>query len=72
MIDFAHSISEDIPFVRVDFYDVEGKPQFSEMTLHPCFGFMPFNPKEWNRYVGEMLSLKGMSASRRGGKCRTA
>lgn len=70
MIELARSLSKGIPFVRVDFYDVEGEPRFSEMTFHPCSGFMPFDPKEWDQRVGEMLSLEGVSTSRRGGKCR--
>ena len=59
MVEFARTLSAGIPFVRVDFYDVGGVPVFSEMTFHPCSGFMPFNPREWDLRIGNMLSLDG-------------
>ena len=59
MVELARALSDGIPFVRVDFYDVGGSPRFSEMTFHPCSGFMPFRPAEWDLRVGDMLSLDG-------------
>lgn len=59
MLELARMLSEGIPFVRVDFYDVGGEPRFSEMTFHPCSGFMPFSPREWDLRIGDMLSLDG-------------
>lgn len=59
MVGLARTLSVGIPFVRVDFYDVSGEPAFSEMTFHPCSGFMPFNPREWDMRIGDMLSLDG-------------
>ena len=57
MTPLAKSLSLDIPFVRVDFFEYRGRPRFSEMTLYPCGGFMPFNPPEWDARIGEMLTL---------------
>ena len=59
MLDFSRTLSAGIPFVRVDFYDVLGEPRFSEMTFHPCSGFMPFSPREWDERLGDMLSIDG-------------
>ena len=59
MVEFARMLSNGIPFVRVDFYEVGGEPRFSEMTFHPCSGYMPFRPVEWDLRVGELLSLEG-------------
>ena len=59
MLELARTLSEGIPFVRVDFYDVGGESMFSEMTFHPCSGFMPFSPMEWDLRIGDMLSLDG-------------
>lgn len=59
MVSLARELSEGIPFVRVDFYDIAGEPVFSEMTFHPCSGFMPFSPEEWDLRIGGMLSLDG-------------
>ena len=37
-------IARSIPFVRVDFYDLETGPKFGEITLFPGSGFEPFRP----------------------------
>jgi len=39
MIEAAKNLSEGFPFVRVDFYDVDGKPFFGEMTFTPAGAF---------------------------------
>lgn len=72
MVEFARTLSRGIPFVRVDFYDVEGEPRFSEMTFYPCSGFMPFDPPEWDLIVGEMLSLDGAYGQFGGARCPIA
>ncbi len=60
MIELARKSSQHIssPFIRVDFYEINGKIYFSEYTLHPCSGVMPFSPKEWDNIVGGWMSLK--------------
>ena len=57
MTELAKTLSTGLPFVRVDFFEYRGTPRFSEMTFHPCGGFMPFEPPEWDAKVGEMLGL---------------
>ena len=57
MIVCAQKLSKDIPFVRVDFYDVNGKIYFGEMTFFPGSGFDPFLPEEWENKIGDMLAL---------------
>lgn len=57
MIEIAERISRDIPFVRIDLFEVNRKVFFSEFTLCPASGFMPFVPKEYDRIVGEWLEL---------------
>lgn len=44
-------------FVRVDLYEINGKVYFSEITFHPCSGFMPFDPIEWDYKFGNWLNL---------------
>ena len=51
-------LSEGIPFVRVDFYEVKGKPYFGEMTFYPASGFGVFVPEIWNYKLGELIKLK--------------
>lgn len=57
MIEFAELLSRDIPFVRVDFYEVQGKVYFGEMTFFPNSGFTAFEPEEWDLILGEWLTL---------------
>ena len=54
----ASQLSNNIPFVRVDFYEVNGKIYFGEMTFFPASGFEKFNPKEWDKKLGDMIDLK--------------
>lgn len=57
MIQLTKKLSNGFAFVRVDFFEYNGKPRFSEMTFHPCGGFMPFDPPEWDQKMGSMLNL---------------
>ncbi|RXZ54747.1 hypothetical protein ET524_09835 [Senegalimassilia faecalis] len=57
MTGLVKELSKNMPFVRVDFFEYKGRPRFSEMTFHPCGGFMPFDPPEWDEKVGDMLTL---------------
>jgi hypothetical protein len=57
MVDIAKKLSEGIPFLRVDLYQIEDKIYFSELTFSPCAGFMPFLPKEYDRKLGDLLNL---------------
>ena len=57
MLELAAKLSENIPFLRVDFYYVEEKIYFSELTFFPASGFAPFEPEEWDRTFGEWLEL---------------
>jgi hypothetical protein len=51
-------IAKLFPYVRVDFYDVDGKLYFGEITLCHGGGFDCFEPKEMDFYFGSKLSLK--------------
>ena len=57
MMEFSKKLSKDIPFVRVDFYEINGKTYFGELTFFPASGFERFEPKEWDYKRGEMLKL---------------
>lgn len=50
-------LSEGFQFIRVDLYEINGHIYFSELTFSPCSGFMPFEPKEWDKKVGDWLVL---------------
>ena len=53
----AAILSAGIPHVRVDFYEVDGKVYFGEMTFFTYSGFEPFISEEWDYKLGEWLIL---------------
>lgn len=57
MKELAAKLSKGIPFVRVDFYEVDGKVYFGEMTFYHFNGFMPFVPGSWDKTFGQWLTL---------------
>ncbi len=57
MIELAEELSKNIPHVRVDFYDVNGKIYFGEMTFFHMSGLVPFEPRNWDEKIGEWLKL---------------
>ena len=59
MTELAEKLSENIPQVRVDFYNINGKIYFGELTFFHWSGLMPFDPPEWDLKLGEMIKLPG-------------
>ena len=57
MVEIAKKLSEDFDFVRVDLYEVDGKPYFGELTFTPGNGFSPFRPQKWDKIFGEPYIL---------------
>lgn len=57
MLHFAKKLSYKIPFVRVDFYEINGKVYFGEITFFPASGFEKFEPNEWDYTLGSWIDL---------------
>lgn len=57
MKELAAKLSVGIPFVRVDFFDVEGKVYFGEFTFYDWGGLRPFNSYEEDLELGKLLHL---------------
>ena len=57
MKELARKLSENTPQLRVDFYEVNGKVYFGEMTFFHCSGLVPFKPNEWDKKFGEWVVL---------------
>lgn len=53
----AARLSEGIPQVRIDFYEIGGKVLFGEYTFYHWGGFMPFDPDSADEMIGEMFRL---------------
>lgn len=60
MKQFARQLSKKIPFIRVDFYEVNEKVFFSELTFFPGAGYERFSPEAWNKKLGNMIDLSLM------------
>ena len=58
MIELAEQVSKDMPFVRVDFYEINGAVYFGEMTFYPGCGFEEFSPIEWDYELGKWIPLR--------------
>lgn len=56
MKELATKLSEDIPFVRVDFFDVDDKVYFGEFTFYDWGGLRPFGG-DWDQRLGELIQL---------------
>ena len=64
MISLAKKLSEGIPHVRVDLYEINGMVYFGEMTFSHWSGFCPFVPDEWDYKFGEWIRLPAINSSR--------
>ena len=53
----ATKLSEGIPHVRVDLYEVNGKIYFGELTFFHFGGIVPFEPECWDYKFGKWLML---------------
>ena len=62
MLELAKILSAGIPFLRVDFYIVEHRVYFSELTFFPASGFEKFVPEERDTVLGSYLQLPSPSS----------
>jgi len=57
MIAAAEALSARVDFVRVDLYDIDGKPYFGEFTHYPNKGLNRFEPASLDNLLGSYLRL---------------
>lgn len=57
MLNLATVLADNMPFLRVDFYVVNHKLYFGELTFYPASGFKAFEPQIWDRQLGDYLTL---------------
>lgn len=57
MWELATVLANGKPFVRIDFYNINGKIYFGEITFFPTSGFGGFDPIEWDYKFGSMIDL---------------
>jgi hypothetical protein len=56
MIEAAEILGAQFDFVRADFYEVEGRPLFGELTFYPGSGLEPVQPQALNEAMGSWWS----------------
>ncbi len=57
MIEIAQKLSDGLPFLRVDLYNINGKVYFGELTFYPASGFSLFMTPEQDKLLGEWMQL---------------
>lgn len=50
-------LSQNIPELRVDFYEVKDKIYFGELTFFDGSGFDRIAPKDWDKKLGDWIEL---------------
>lgn len=57
MLELSRKLSKDFPHVRVDFYDINNKVIFGELTFTSENGMGRFHPPEFEKELGSYLNL---------------
>lgn len=57
MIKYAKILSEEFPFVRIDFYEGSDNPILGEMTFTPSGGKARYYTDEWLQKLGDEITL---------------
>lgn len=57
MLKLSSKLSKGFPHVRVDFYDINGKIYFGELTLSHFSGLKKFEPEKYDYLFGDFIKL---------------
>lgn len=57
MIYLAERLAGNLPFLRVDFYNIEGRIFFGELTFYPASGMDRFVPDGYDMEIGTYLEI---------------
>lgn len=57
MIELAEILAKDLNYVRVDFFNLNGRIYFGELTFTPNNGDAKFDPPEYDLYYGQKFIL---------------
>ncbi len=55
MVELAEKLSVGFPFVRVDFYNIDGKIYFGEFAFYPSSGFDNYAPEWADEWIGSHI-----------------
>jgi hypothetical protein len=54
MLHAAELLGEEFPYIRIDLYDIHGKPKFGEFTFYPNSGQVSFKPERVELELGRL------------------
>lgn len=57
MIELSEKLAKNIPFIRADWYEINERLYFGELTFYPGSGFEEFKPEKWDEILGQMIEL---------------
>lgn len=57
MLELARKLSEGIPSVRTDFYSINGRVYFGEITFYQEAGFAHFSSDAYDQHLGSLIVL---------------
>ena len=57
MCELSEKLVADAPYLRVDWYFLENRLYFGELTFHHNGGMRPIEPKDWDLKLGKKLNL---------------
>lgn len=60
MLEIAENLSEELPFLRVDMYNINGNIYIGELTCYPGNGLERFSEERWDYILGEKLNLNNI------------
>lgn len=58
MQNICRQLAKNIPFVRIDLYEVNSQVYFGEITFYPASGMGKFTPNVWNNLLGDLIIHK--------------
>ena len=56
MICLSEKLSSNFPFVRVDWYNINGNIIFGEITFYPWSGYVKFTPDSFDYELGKYFA----------------
>ena len=58
MVELAEILAATLKFARIDFYDINNRIYFGEITFFPGNGVEEFSPMKWDAKIGDWLKLQ--------------
>ncbi len=58
ILELSSKLSKGIPFVRTDFYIIDGHVFFSEFTFYSDSGAERFYPDHWDKDLGDLIDIE--------------